>query len=106
MKNFNQPFCEQLLVSVKKKKKKEKRSRSNDLGSDEYSYSIFYSDPRISEYSDTRSSPTIHSYMYGSCFCISSNVLNEVPEDSLNSLKLQGGHAYIAKLTVFRFKGT
>ena len=44
---------------VKKKKKKKKRSRSNDFGSDEYSYSILYSDPRISEYSDTRSSPTI-----------------------------------------------
>ena len=40
-----------------KKKKKKKRSRSNDFGSDEYSYSILYSDPRISEYSDTRSSP-------------------------------------------------
>ena len=52
MKNFNRPFCEQLLVSVKKK-----RSRSNDLDSDEYSYSFFYSDPRIYEYSDTRSSP-------------------------------------------------
>ena len=60
MKNFNGPFCEKLLVSVTKKvkKKKKKRSRSNDFGSDEYSYSILYSDPRISEYSDTRSSPS------------------------------------------------
>ena len=41
----------------KKKKKKKKRSRSNDFGSDEYSYSILNSDLRISEYSDTRSSP-------------------------------------------------
>ena len=42
--NFNRPFCEKLLVSVVFLKKK-KRSRSNDLGSDEYSYSIFLSDP-------------------------------------------------------------
>ena len=57
MKNFNGPFCEKLIVSVTKraKKKKKERSRSNDFGSDEYSYSILYSDPRISEYSDTRS---------------------------------------------------
>ena len=62
MKNFNGPFCEKLLVSVTKKvrkKEKKKRSRSNDFGSDEYSYSILYSDPRISEYSDTRSSPNV-----------------------------------------------
>ena len=60
MKNVNGPFCEKLLVSVikgYKKKKKKKRSRSNDFGSDEYSYSILNSDLRISEYSDTRSSP-------------------------------------------------
>ena len=49
MKNF--------LFQLKKKGEK-KRSRSNDFGSDEYPYSILYSDPRISEYSDTRSSPS------------------------------------------------
>ena len=58
MKNF---LFQLLNLSVvdkeKKKKKKKKRSRSNDCRSDEYSYSILYSDPRISEYSDTRSSP-------------------------------------------------
>ena len=46
--NFNRPFCEKLLVSVvflKKKRKEKKRSRSNDFGNDEYSYSIFLSDP-------------------------------------------------------------
>ena len=56
MKNF--------LFQVKKKVKK-KRSRSNDFGSDEYSYSILYSDPRISEYSDTRSSPNDQSLRPG-----------------------------------------
>ena len=58
--NFNGPFCEKHLVSVTKKVKKKKkiRSRSNDFSSDEYSYLILYSDPRISEYSDTRSSPS------------------------------------------------
>ena len=45
-----------ILFQLNKGKKK-KKSRSNDFGSDEYSYSILYSDPRISEYSDTRSSP-------------------------------------------------
>ena len=45
------------LKKVKKKKKK-KRLRSNDFDSDEYPYSILYSDPQISEFSDTRSSPT------------------------------------------------
>ena len=59
MKNFL--FQSLNLVSVvnkkkRKKKKKKKRSQSNDFGSDEYSYSILYSDPRISEYSDTLSS--------------------------------------------------
>ena len=44
-------------LQKRQKKKKKKRSRSNDFDSDEYSYSILYSDPRISEYSDTRSSP-------------------------------------------------
>ena len=65
MKNFNGFFCENFLFQLKKgkkkkgkKKKKKKRSRSNDFGSDEYSYSILYSDPRVFEYSDTRSSPT------------------------------------------------
>ena len=68
MKNFNGPFCEKLLVSVTKKakkKKKKKRSRFHDFGSDEYSYSILYSDPRISEYSDTRSSPTYYGIRNG-----------------------------------------
>ena len=47
------------LFQLKKgKKEKKKRSRSNNFGGDEYSYAILYSDPRISEYSDTRSSPT------------------------------------------------
>ena len=54
MKNFNGPFCEKLLVSVKKKKKK--RSRSNDFGSDEYSYSI-YIQIGFRGYPSTRSSP-------------------------------------------------
>ena len=56
MNNFNGPFCENFLFQLKKGKKK--RSRSNDFGSDEYSYSILYSDLRVSEYSDTRSSPS------------------------------------------------
>ena len=51
-------FVKNFLFQLKKGKKKKKRSRSNDFGSDEYPYSILYSDPRISEYSDTRSSPT------------------------------------------------
>ena len=37
---------------------KKKKIAINDFGSDKYSYSIFLSDPRISEYSDTRRSPT------------------------------------------------
>ena len=53
----NSRFSKKKKKKKEKKKKKKKRSRFNDLGSDEYSYSIFYSDPRISEYSDTRSSP-------------------------------------------------
>ena len=66
---FNRTFFEKLLVSVvkscfscQKKKKKKKRLRSNYFGSDEYSYPILYLDPRISEYSDTRSSPTDRLY--------------------------------------------
>ena len=62
MKKFNGLFCEKLLVSVKKvkkeKKKKKKKIVIQCFGSDEYSYSILYSDPRISDYSDTCSSPT------------------------------------------------
>ena len=50
-------FVKNFLFQLKKGKKKKKRSRSNDFGSDEYPYSILNSDPRISEYSDTRSSP-------------------------------------------------
>ena len=52
VKNFNGPFCEKNKVQ-----KKKKGSRSNNFGTDEYPYSILNSDPRISEYSDTRSSP-------------------------------------------------
>ena len=52
-------FVKNFLFQLKKGKKK--RSRSNDFGSDEYPYSILYSDPRISEYSDTRSSPIFNS---------------------------------------------
>ena len=48
-------FVKYFLFQLKRGKKK--RSRSNDFGSDEYPYSILNSDPRISEYSDTRSSP-------------------------------------------------
>ena len=53
-------FVKNFLFQLKKNRvqKKKKRSRSNDFGSDEYPYSILNSDPRISEYSDTRSSPS------------------------------------------------
>ena len=53
-------FVKNFLFQLKKGKKK--RSRSNDFRSDEYPYSILYSDPRISEYSDTRSSPSSNHY--------------------------------------------
>ena len=62
MKNFLFQLLN--LVSVVKKKKKKKKSRSNDFGNDEYSYSILYSDPRISENSDTGSSPKIDPKAY------------------------------------------
>ena len=59
-------FVKNFLFQLKKgKKKKKKRSRSNDFGSDEYPYSILNSDPRISEYSDTRSSPNKYLYEKG-----------------------------------------
>ena len=64
MKNCIGPFCENFSFQLKKgKKKKKKKARSNDFGSDEYSYSILYSDPRVFEYSDTRSSPTNKRYL-------------------------------------------
>ena len=63
MDHFVKNFLFQLKKG-KKKKKKKKRSRSNDFGSDEYSYSILNSDPRISEYLDTRSSPIVHHKLF------------------------------------------
>ena len=72
----------------KKKKKKKKRSRSDDFGSDEYSYSIFYSDPRISEYSDTHSSPNSDDIHLNSLGIFSINVITTFHRFLLLALRL------------------
>ena len=74
-----------------KRVKKKKRSRSNDFGSDEYSYSILYSDPRVSEYSDTRSSPNPHDV-----FLLRETILNVCQTGS------QTNNVLRAKVTIFQ----
>ena len=67
VKNFNGPFCEK-LVSIKKGKKKD---RGPTISAVTNIHTLLYSDPRISEYSGTRSSPIVRVMMnvlYVYCF--------------------------------------